>query len=398
MDFDLSDEQRLFQSSFREWCDKNLVPRSREIDTKHRIPDDVIDGLAEQGIFGLGISEEFGGSNASILTCALAVEEVARGDISVATAVLTLLNIGWSNMISRHGHPDLKAAILPQVAKAKNICGIATTEPKGGSDLANIASTAVRKGDQWVCNGEKVYISEIRETLDRGGGYCTLLRTDPAAGTKGMSFVFVPLAAPGIQTTVIHNMGRMGLSTGGFVMNETPIPLNYTLGEINNGFKLAMEGFNIARILVAAACLGCAERALELGSAHIKTRKLFGQPIGKFEGISFEFADFEAMLHASRLLVYRAAWTADQYLAGKKDIHQLALASAMSKLVAPVDCYKIADGVMTWFGALGYSQECDIEMGVRGVRSYSVGAEGAQNVMRMILIRELLGEEFLPYK
>jgi len=398
VDFDLSEEQKIFQRTFREWAMANIAPRAREIDDKSRIPDEVMDGLASQGILGLSIPPKYGGSGADMVTCSLAVEEVAYADISVATAVMTLLNIGWSLLISRYGTDELKEEILPQVAQGKKYVGIATTEPQGGSDIAGLQCTGRREGDYWVLNGEKAYISQVREMKEKGGGYCTLVKTDPEKRHRGMTFIFLPMDLPGIETTLVHNMGRTGLSTGGFFMKDVKVPVKNTLGEPNMGFYVAMEGFNLARILVASACLGCARRVLEMGAAYIKERKLFGRPIAKFEGIHFQYSDFVTKLEAATLLVRRAAWTADQFMAGKVDIHQLAVASAQAKLYAPIECYHIVDEVMTWFGAYGYSKECEVEMGVRGVRSYSVGAEGAQNVMRLIIGSHLLGPEYSPTK
>jgi len=175
--------------------------------------------------------------------------------------------------------------------------------------------------------------------------------------------IFVPLSIDGVETTLFKNMGRTGVSTGGFLMKEARVPLN-----------------------------------LEIGMDYIKQRKLFGYPIGKFEGIQFQLSDNYAKLEASRLLVYKAAWICNQWMNGKADIMELAKASATAKLHAPIECYRIADDVMTWMGAFGYSKESEIQACVRGLRSYSVGAEGAQNVMRIIIARELLGKEFLPYK
>jgi acyl-CoA dehydrogenase len=398
VDFELTDDQKIFVRTFREWCMENLAPRAREIDDKSRIPDEVMDGLASQGILGLSIPEKYGGSGANMVTCGLAVEEVAYADISVATAVMTLLNIGWSLVISKHGTEELKEEILPQVVSGKKYVGIATTEPQGGSDIAGMTSTARLEGDHWIMNGEKAYISQVREMGEKGGGYCTVARTDPSKGYKGMNFIFLPMDLPGIEPTLVHNMGRTGLSTGGFFMKDVKVPVRNTLGEMNKGFYVAMEGFNLARILVASACIGCAQRVLEMGAAYIKERKLFGRPIAKFEGIQFEYSNFATYLEAARLVVRKAAWAGDQFLAGKIDVHQLALAASQAKLFAPIECYNIVDGVMTWFGAYGYSKECEVEMGVRGIRSYSVGAEGAQNVMRLIIGSHLLGPEYSPMK
>lgn len=398
MDFSLSDEQEVFKRNLREWCERKLFPRVKEIDEESKIPDEIIRDLANMGILGLTIPEEYGGSGLDFLTAALSVEEIARGDVSVATAVLVLLQQSWGYILSRYGSEELKEEVLPKVAKGEALVGIGSTEPQGGSDLLSFKSTARKEDDSWVLNGEKVYISLVREIEERGGGFLTIVKTSPELEHRGFSMIFVPLSIDGVETTLFKNMGRTGVSTGGFLMKEARVPLNYLIGEENKGFYIAMEGFNVARILVAAACVGAASKALEIGMDYIKQRKLFGYPIGKFEGIQFQLSDNYAKLEASRLLVYKAAWICNQWMDGKADIMELAKASATAKLYAPIECYRIADDVMTWMGAFGYSKESEIQACVRGLRSYSVGAEGAQNVMRIIIARELLGKEFLPYK
>jgi acyl-CoA dehydrogenase len=191
-------------------------------------------------------------------------------------------------------------------------------------------------------------------------------------------------------------MGRMGLSTGGFTMKDVEVPDYYVIGQVNNGFYLAMEGFNAARVLVAAACCGAARGCLDYGIEFIKQRKAFGQSLAEFQGIQFELADNYAQLDAARLVTYRSAWMVDQFYKNKKFTSlECSKAVAEAKLLAPIIGFKVANDAMTWMGAYGYTKEGLIESGVRGIRSYSVGAEGAQNVMRLIIAREILGKEFM---
>jgi acyl-CoA dehydrogenase len=159
-----------------------------------------------------------------------------------------------------------------------------------------------------------------------------------------------------------------------------------------------MEGFSAARVLIGATCVGASEAALDLGKEHIKTRRAFGRPLGSFEGIQFPLAEHYCNIESVKLLNYRAAWIMDKMYKEKKfSHHDVALAAAMVKLRAPIYAFEVMNEVADWLGAIGYTKEFPVEMGIRGVRSYSIGAEGTMNIMRIIIARELLGKEFLPY-
>jgi acyl-CoA dehydrogenase len=249
-----------------------------------------------------------------------------------------------------------------------------------------------------------MYISGTEEVQQMGGGYWVTARTSPppspSAMHKGITGFFVPIKAPGVEVTKrFDDVGRMGISTGGFSMKNVRIPDSYRLGNEGDGFYSTMEGFDGARILIAATCLGASRRCLEIGMDYIKQRKAFGQPIGKFEGIQFELADDWTELEAARSLVYRTAWMDDErYKHNKFSPLEVAKYISACKLKVPPMAMHIAEHVMIWMGAYGYSQECPIDMAWRGIMSYCVGAEGALNIQRIVIGRELLGKDFIPYK
>jgi acyl-CoA dehydrogenase len=192
-------------------------------------------------------------------------------------------------------------------------------------------------------------------------------------------------------------MGRMGISTGGFALEDVRLPARHQVGEFNRGFYHAMEGFSAARTLIGATCVGAAQAVLDLGMEHIAQREAFGRPLASFEGIQFPLADLYTELQGVRLTTYQAAWTMDQkYEREAASHHDIALAAAMAKLGGPRVATKIMDEVANWFGALAYTKECPVEMSIRAIRSYTIGAEGAVNIMRLIIARELLGPEFMP--
>ncbi len=400
MDFDFSPEHELFRKSVREFCDKNLTPFSREMERNGRMPDSIIDGLARMGLFGLAIAPAFGGSGADAISAGIAGEEIGRGDLSCSTAVLYLVPVSWSHVLNKFGSDALKKKTLPKVAAGRSFLGIATTEPGVGSDLQNMSTTARRDGNEYVLNGEKMYISGIREAKEQmpeSGGYLVLAKTSGETGNK-LTFFYVPINAEGISTTLLEEMGRRGMSTGGFTMKDVRIPSENLLGEENKGFYYAMEGFDYARAIIAAVCTGAAMAALEAGIEYVKQRKAFGQPIGRFEGVQFKLAEDFARVDAARLLAYRGLWLFEKSQHDNK-ISRFAVSKAIAeaKMMAPVVAFEAINDALQWFGAFGYTLDCPLEMGLRGVRSYML-AEGSTEVMKIILARELLGKEFIAYR
>ncbi len=401
MDFSWTEEQELWRRAVRDFAQTEIAPRVREIDTTERIPREIVQGMARMGLLAPLVGEEYGGAGADWTMAAIAAEELGRADISLAIPVLYLVEAAWGFIFYHYGSPELKAEILPRVTRGEAFLGIATTEPGGGSDILGACRTrGVRDGDGWVFNGEKVYISGVRESLEWGGVHLMLARTDPdpRAGHRAFTFFAMPLqGTAGISPTFFQDMGRMGISTGGFAMADVRLPAHHQVGELNRGFYHAMEGFSAARTLIGATCVGAAQAVLEMGIEHIKQRQAFGRPLASFEGIQFPLADLAAELEGVRLSVYKAAWTMDRrYKEGAASHSDIALVAAIAKLRAPLVGFEIMNEVANWFGAMAYTKECPVEMGIRGIRSYSIGAEGTVNIMRMIIARELLGREFLP--
>jgi acyl-CoA dehydrogenase len=241
----------------------------------------------------------------------------------------------------------------------------------------------------------------VRETREqRDGGHLTLFRTDPKAGHRGMTFAYVPARAKGITPTLFDDIGRGGLSTGGFRYKDVEIPMHYVLGEVNRGFYFNMEGFDVARTLVSAACAGAAEKALEIGRDHVTQRVLFGKPLAKFEGISFEIAEDWSRVFQLKLLLQYAAWMIDTFYREPgsfthRDISQVV---SMCKLEAPLLAIEVIKHAMMYLGAQGYTKDVPLGMALRGVMSYVVGAEGGANIQKLIIAREYIGDVAVPYR
>ncbi|MEM0128960.1 MAG: acyl-CoA dehydrogenase family protein [Thermoplasmata archaeon] len=396
MDFELSDEESAFRDAVRQFGDRVLRAKEREIDATGRIPDDVLREMAHLGLLAMPVPTEYGGMGASAVLTELAAEEIGRGDFSMATAVFFLLEAGWGHVLSRHGTEEARREVLPPVCEGKAFLGIATTEPTGGSDLAGMRTRSRRDGESFVIRGEKAFVSGVEEAKRLGGGHLTLTRQEGG----GFNFLYLPTRSEGVATQRFENMGRMGISTGGLTYSDVRVPAKYLIGPEGRGFAIAMEGFRVARTFVSAACIGAAERALEMGMAYLKERQVFGSPLGKFEGPQFELADLFTSVEAVKWQCRRAAWLLDRYALRGDEHHRSEVDKAVAsvKLAAPQVAFDCVRRVMMWYGAAGYTKDVGLELGLRGVMSYLVGAEGGLNIMRIILGRELLGRDFLPYR
>jgi acyl-CoA dehydrogenase len=395
MDFAFSEEEEAFRISVREFCEKNIAPRAREIDEKGGIPPEVIESMGGSGLLGITVSEKFGGAGASFVKAAIAAEEIARADVSMAVAVYYLVEAGWGFLLERYGTAKGKEEILRGVTAGKRFLGIASTEATGGSDIASTSTSLKREGTDLIVDGAKAYISGVREASEYGGGFVTIVSTEPALGHRGLSLCYLPVKGQqGVTVSVSRQMGREGISNGFIQIRNAAIPEHYLIGQWNRGFYYAMEGFNCARTLVAAACTGAAGVALESGVEYMKKRKVFGSPLGAFEGMQFSLAENFTKLESARLLVYKAAWMLDRFYREEKyGTGELNRAVAAAKLAAPPAAFEIIKDVMMWHGAYGYTKEAGLERGLRGVTSYMVGAEGAMNIMKIIIAKEIMGKE-----
>jgi len=371
------------------------------MENEGKIPDKIIEGLANLGLLGMTVPPEYGGIEADPITVGVVGEELAKADISCAIPTFFLVQAAWGFVLNKYGGKEAKEAIFPLVTTGKAFLGIGSTEPDAGSDLVNMRTTARKLGSSYILNGEKMFISgpgEVRDQLPDGGAYLTLAKTDPKAkGARGISLFLVPVKkdTKGVTFTLLDDWGRKGISTGGFALEDVEIPETYLVGEENKGFYIAMEGFEYARALISVISCGAAMRALELGMDYIKTRKAFGHPIGRFEGVQFKLAENWAKLDAARLLGYKALWMYGKHQSGNMfDRFEIAKITAEAKMLAPVTAFEAINDALQWFGAFGYTTECPLDLALKGVRSY-FWAEGALEILKIIVARELLGKEFV---
>jgi len=407
MKFEFSEEEEMFRDSVREFAQRYIEPIWVDIDEKNEIPLDLIKKMGDQGLFAIPVSEEYGGMGGTYLMATIAVEEIAYYDPAVAIAVYVLLNNGWPFALEQFAKEEVKSEILPKVASGEAFFGIASTEPQGGSDVAGIKTFAEKKDGVWVINGEKSYISGVREVtkLPYGGGWFLVAKTGSLEwGHRNITaFAVLPkwkgVEKEGFKPTVYEEIGRGGLSTGGFILENFEVEDKYLIGEENKGFYHVMEGFNLARILVAAACVGSARWALDTAMEWLRNRKLFnGRRLSSFQGIQFKLAELYSDLEAARLFTYKAAWLADKIYKEKAEGYNpkdLNIPVALAKMKAPETATRIYEEVLKWHGAYGYTKEANVYRGWIGTFSYTIGAEGAQNIMRIIIARDLLGKEYV---
>jgi len=405
---ELTEEERMFRESVRSFAEKHVAPNWEKMDEEaaasHRPMLQLIRRLGGQGLLALTCSPGFGGQGGTHTMATIAVEELAYADPSVATAVYTLLNVGWPFILERHGEEGVAKEVIGQVSRGDAFFGIASTEPQGGSDVQGLKTRAVRQGGGYSVSGEKTYISGVNEVfgLPFGGGWLLVARTG-GEGRRGLStFAFLPKEGgrvkEGVSWSLLEGIGRHGLSTGTLVLDNFALGREHLVGEENEGFYVLMEGFNCARILVAAACVGATRWLLERGAEWIKERRVAGRRLSSYQAVSFRFAELFGRYEAAQMMVYRAARLFDRiYFSGDSnyDRRDLNVPVALAKAWAPEVSVEVAQEVMKWHGAISYTRKHPVQRALLGLTSYVIGAEGAQNVMKHIVARDLLGGEYV---
>ncbi len=416
VDFELKEEQKLIVKSVREWCHKNLTAEKvREMDdVGHPFPKEIVEGLCSLGVVMGPVPTEHGGSGIDWMTEALIAEIIGYYDPTIATAAaLMAVETGWGFTLDRHCSETIRDNYVKPAIEGKKFVGIATTEAGGGSDVAAFKSTAKKDGDLWIINGEKTFTSGTEECKNWGGGYWINVRTGPTppeAPHRNMTSFFLPIDTEGVEVQKPYrDAGRMAISTGGFTMDNVRLPDEYRLGEEGKGFYYTMEGFDNARMMIAASCVGMIQRILDISTPYIKQREVFGRPLAKYEAIQFELAWIYREMEALRLMTLKTCWMQDiRYreegmpfrTAKAKTLTPLEIAKwiSMIKWKGPSLALDAARKAMLWFGAAGYTKDYLLEAAWRGVMSYVIGAEGGMNIQKLVVARELLGKEYIPYK
>jgi acyl-CoA dehydrogenase len=394
MDFAFSEDQENLRSSVREFAKREIAPKIREMIKTRKIPDEIFKGLARMNLMGMTASEEYGGLGADAMTTGIVAEEIAKADPTMSIPVLFLVDNAWTNLINKYGTKELKSEILPAVAKGKSIVGIASTEPNFGSDIGSMTTVAKKNGSKYVLEGEKAFISLIRDIKERSGGFVTVAKTDQSKGTGGVSLFYLPYSDR-LDISYTEEMGREGSSWGSFRFSGIDLTAKHLLGKENGGFKIIHEGFEFARGLIAVISAGAALSSINNGVEYMKSRKAFGSEIAKFQGLQFQVADDVAKMEAALMMGYKALWTYDQEQKyGKFTRFQVSKQIAVAKLISTTWAFDAISDALQWQGAYGYSRDCPEEWALRGVRSFQL-AEGSREIMKMIIARETIGKEYI---
>lgn len=397
MSIKFSEEQELIRQSVREFAQKKIAPIALEMEKAKTIPDDVVKGMAELGLLACTADPTYGGSGLNAVTAGVIAEELAKADCTGSTCVFYLVQAAWGFLLDKYGTEEAKKEVFPKVTKGEWFLGIATTESDGGTDVVGGKTNIKKEGDNFIVNGEKMYISGVREAATKGGGHITIAHQTLEAGSRGMSVFYLPLTAEGITPTYIEDLGREGISCGGFSIDNVKIPKHYILGEENKGFYIIHEGYEYARALIAVICAAAGLKSLENGMNYVKQRMVFGRQLAKFQEINFRLAEHYTKLMMLKDLGYQALMTIDLEQQGKGNRFETSKIVAMAKMFCSDWACEAINDVIQWQGAFGYSRECPDQAAWRAVRSFSL-AEGTREVMKMIVARELLGKELVSYK
>ncbi|WP_442773285.1 cyclohexanecarboxyl-CoA dehydrogenase [Paenirhodobacter enshiensis] len=339
--------------------------------------------LAEMGGLGLiapELPEEVGGLGAGALYSGVIIEEIARGDFNMGYVnVLGSLN---GQILARFGNPAIRAHWLPGLTSGQLMVAIALTEPRGGSDAANLGLRMERAGDHYILNGEKTSIS----AADQAAGAVVFARTGrPEERARGISAIFVPMDTPGISTTRFHDLGQHAIGRGSIFFDNVRVPAENLLGEEGKGFVQVMQGFDFSRSLIGLQCLGTARQSLDETWAYIGGRKAFGKPLAAFQGITHQLADFDTKIEAARLMCLNALWLKDSGLPHVAE-------AAMAKWWPPLLAYEAIHACLLIHGHAAYSTELPFEQRLRDVLGLQIG-DGTAHIMKNIIARERAGRD-----
>jgi cyclohexanecarboxyl-CoA dehydrogenase len=369
--------------SFRQF----LGSREKEFrawDVAGELPAGILEEIRQFGLFGLVLPEEAGGLGLGNTAYSRTLQELSRYDGSVAATVGAHSSIGLRGLLL-FGTEEQRARFYPKLATGEMIAAFCLTEPGAGSDAANLACRAERDGAGYVLTGEKSGIS-----LGMAAHAAIVFaRTDPGTRARGITAFLVPLDLPGVSRSPLRDMGTRAIARAVLSFDHVRIPGSHRLGEEGTGFYQVMQGFDYNRIGIALACLGVAQQSVEETMAYVRERKAFGQPLARFQGVSFSIAEAATHVEACRWLCYRALWLADR---GKPHTKE----SAMTKWWGPRLSVDTIHQCLLLHGHYGYTDELPFEQRMRDVIGLEIG-DGASEVMKMVVARELLGRESLPY-
>jgi alkylation response protein AidB-like acyl-CoA dehydrogenase len=379
VDFSFSDEQKHLRKSVREFAEGEIAPHVMEWDETSHFPSELLPKLSEMGLMGVIFPEQYGGAGLGYVEYAAVIEELSRVDGSVGLFVAAHNSL-CSNHIYKFATEDQKKKYLVPLAQGKKLGAWSLTEPEAGSDAGGTRTTAVRQGDTWLLNGSK--------TFTTNGSYadiCVAMAvTDKSKNSHGISAFILEKGTPGFRPGKKENkLGMRASDTSEVIFSDCKIPAAQLLGAEGEGFIGSLKILDGGRISIAALALGMAQGALEAAKKYAKQRKQFGKTISEFQAIQFKLADMATQVEAARLLVYQAAWLADQ-----KDI-RFTRESSMAKLFASEVAVRVANDCVQVHGGYGFIKDYPAEKFYRDVKLCTIG-EGTSEIQRLVIARQLL--------
>ena len=385
MNFNLNKTQELFRQMIREFAEKEVKPLAAEIDEQERFPQETVDKMAPLGIFGIPVPKQYGGAGGDNIMYSIAVEELSRCCATTGVIVSAHTSLCMSPIL-QFGTEEQKMKYVPKLASGQWIGAFGLTEPNAGTDAAGQQTTAVLDGEEWVINGNKIFITNA----GHADVYIVIAMTDKSLGTKGISAFIVEATTPGFAVGKKElKMGIRGSATAELIFTNCRIPKGNLLGKVGEGFKIAMMTLDGGRIGIASQALGIAQGALDETVKYTKERKQFGKAIAKFQNTQFQMADLKTKIEAARLLVRSAAFREDEHVANPKV--NFSADAAMAKLYAAEVAMEVTTKCVQFHGGYGYTREYPVERMMRDAKITEI-YEGTSEVQRMVIAGKLFGK------
>ncbi len=380
LNFDLTDEQKLIRDMVREFALKEVEPRAKVSDQTEEMPTDTVKKMAELNLLGIPFPEEYGGAGGDALSYIIAVEELSRVCGSTGITLAAHVSLG-TYPIHAFASEEVRKKYVPPLASGKYLGAMGLTEPNAGSDVVAMTTTAVRKGDFFVLNGRKQFITNA----GYAGSFVVAAVTDKGKGHRGISAFVVERDTPGFSIgRKEEKLGLRGSDTRELVFEDCKVPAANIIGTEGDGFGYFMKTLDGGRISIGALALGIAQGALDKSIPFVRERKQFGKPIGSFQAIQFKIADMATEIEAARHLVYNAARLKDAGRPYSKE-------SAIAKLFASEVAMRATTGAIQVHGGYGYTQEYPVERYFRDAKLCEIG-EGTSEIQRLVIARQILGK------
>jgi short-chain 2-methylacyl-CoA dehydrogenase len=382
MDFTLTEEQTAIRATCREFAEDAIKPIAQRIDEHSEFPLDLVKEMGRMGLMGLPIPEEYGGAGADFLAYCLALEEIARGDASVAITMEAHTSLGASPFLL-FGTEEQKRHYLPPLARGEQLWAFGLTEPGAGSDSGGTQTRATRDHDCWVINGAKMFITNAGTPIS-GGITVTAATGERPDGRKEITNLIVPQGTPGyIVGPALKKMGWKASDTRPLNFDDCRVPAENVLGQVGTGFHQFLAILDAGRVAIAALCVGLAQACLDESLKYSRERRQFGRPIGAFQAIQFKLADMAMEIELSRLMYYKAAWLHMQGQPFTKE-------ASMAKLFASETSKRAADQAVQIHGGYGFMDDFPVSRYFRNVKVNEIG-EGTSEVQRLLIAKALEG-------